>query len=307
MNNLKVNNHHDWEEICKHLAKDLVYKKTGEYVEFVSYGRNGQKQYGVDLIPSQDTLIPIVVQCKELNSNLSFQIILSELKKTDSFRGKIEHYIIFTTAPKDTTLQDYFYNGENSHTRPNGEKFQVHVYYWDDINPYEEPHRRALINFFPQLLQTVEELSPNKQYIESVNSLKSIIPNIINNKNLEWLESWNFSCEYVLEKDFDPFLQLYIEHDRMLHALNGVRSFLAQGNVSTLAKTLPAGERLFFSLSELCESISGQITTSYLSDGSRILSILDIPNNNSIINQWYSNALSLAKVYREDVLGEYID
>jgi hypothetical protein len=167
----------------------------------------------------------------------------------------------------------------------------------------------VLSSFFPSVFTTQNQKTQNistSDYLAAVSALKEFIPKVITAKNLIWLENWDFSCGYVVESDYSPFEDLYIEHNRTVHGLNGSHEFLHTGDRIELARTLPAGERFFSALGEFRDSIYQHIISSRLKDGTRILSIDDLPDSSQqrIIFRWQSSAASLAQVYRYDVLGE---
>jgi len=137
-----------------------------------------------------------------------------------------------------------------------------------------------------------------------VSSLKEYIPKVITSKNISWLESWNFSCGYLIERDYLPFENLYIEHDRTVLGLNKIPEWLLTGDRIEIAKSLPAGQRFFSVLGEFRNSINQHIIGSRLNDGTQILSVTDLPNKQKIISQWKSKAEYFSQVYRQDILGQ---
>jgi len=304
VNNLKVGSWQDWENICKYLGHNLVSTKLSQNVTFVNYGAPGQKQHGIDLIPSVNMTPAVVIQCKHFEGSLSWNTILSEIEKTNTFSGEIDHYCVFTTGARHTSVQNNMCNGDFIHTRPSGKTFRVHVFYWEDVNPTTEIPSNVLNSFFPVLAQIVPQQDLNNQYLNSVNNLKNTIPSIINLTSINWLETWDFSCGYIMEKDSVLFHNLYIELDRMRHAIAGVQDFYKIGRVSDLTVTLPAGERFYSALDTFINSIYPHIISKTNENGENILTVNDLPNKQSLVHQWSSNASCLAQVYREDILGQ---
>lgn len=304
MNNLKVSTWQDWESICKYLGHNLVVDKLKQNVEYVNYGAPGQKQHGVDLIPTMNMTPAVVIQCKHYEGSLNWNTILSEINKTDTFPGEIDRYCVFTTGTRHTSVLDVMFNGDYTHTRPSGRTFKVHVFYWEDVNPTIELPTNVINNFFPILAQIPPKQYLNNQYLTSVNNFKNTIPTIINLSSIDWLETWDFSCGYIIESDYKPFYDLFIELDRMRHAINGLQDWFKQGRVSELAVTLPAGERFFSALNIFIDSINQYVISHIREDGNTFLTVNDLQNVQSLVHQWRSNAIHLAQVYREDALGQ---
>lgn len=308
MNNLKVRNWQDWEEICKYLIQHKVKEKLDADVQYVNYGFQGQKQHGIDLIPSPPSSLSVVVQCKHIEGCLTWNTVEAEMKKTDGYPNSIKHYCILTTGNRHTSVQNILNNHGYTYTRPNGEQYKLHILYWDDFNPQEIIPSNELSSFFPSVFTTQNQKTQNistSDYLAAVSALKEFIPKVITAKNLIWLENWDFSCGYVVESDYSPFVDLYFEHNRTVLGLNGSYEFLHTGDRIELARTLPAGERFFNALGEFHKSIYGEIIGVGWGDG-RILSIKDLSESSQqrIIFRWQSSAASLAQVYRYDVLGE---
>lgn len=68
------------------------------------YGRRGQRQFGVDLIPIGSDL-DIYVQCKHKEHDvLNKNEVLQELQKTNSFPHLIKTFLILTTSARDTSI-----------------------------------------------------------------------------------------------------------------------------------------------------------------------------------------------------------
>ncbi|WP_454865962.1 hypothetical protein [Pseudomonas umsongensis] len=75
---------------------------------FDQYGREGQRQDGVDLYCRLKDGSIIAVQCKGRNENLGKKLTLAQVDKavreTESFPFKIDRFFILTTSPHDATL-----------------------------------------------------------------------------------------------------------------------------------------------------------------------------------------------------------
>lgn len=289
--------------------QDIVQKKFDEQIQYRSYGSKGQSQFGIDLVPSKHSF-SVVGQCKLAETSFTWKMVLEELKKTDSYPNSIHQYILLTTANPHTTVQDVEHRGPYYHQRKDGTKFQVHVRYWERMDSLDFVPRKILKDIFPEAFSLAERpASTGPSSIEVLNAIpkfKEYIQRSITTTDLEWLETWNFSHGYLLQKNYDPFQNLYIEHDRAVTALNGIPSWLYVRGCSELATALPAGERFFNALSCFRNAIYSHTIGDSLPNGERTLSLKDLPDQfvaKMTIN-WKSTAAHLAQVYREDVLGE---
>lgn len=311
MNNLNVNTWQDWEDICKYLMQHIVRNMLQVNVTYVNYGSFGQKQHGVDLVPSNAGSPAVVAQCKHVLGVLPWNKIEEELEKTDSFPGTINHYCVLTTGNRDVNTHDALNNSNGIYIRPNNEKFKVHVFYWDDFSfenikaiiPSQEFSR-----FFPSIfpaLAVQDNNEANRNYIASLDTLKEFIPTKIMLEDLKWLESWDFSRGYVVESDYSKFADLWLEHNRTLVALDKLPVWLHQGERTLIAKSLLAGRNFYSALGEFVKAINNSVIGSSLPDGTQILGVFDLPldERNYAATQWNQTAIDLAQIYRQDILG----
>jgi hypothetical protein len=311
MMGLKVKNWQDWEKLCCYFLQDIVHKRFDVQIQYQSYGSRGQSQFGIDLIPSTPLpSVAVVGQCKLTETSFTWKMVLDELKKTDSYQNSIEHYFLLTTANPHTTVQDVQHRGSYFHQRNDGTKFQVHVRYWDNNQNLNFVPSEVLKDIFPEVWRTFERSASTGTYhldlVDAIPKFKSYIQRVITLDDLFWLENWDFSKAYVLEKNFATFFDLFIEHDRTVTALKGIPDWLLVGDRSELAKGLPAGKRFYNALGYFRSAIGSHITGDSLPTGERTLSLKGLPNSfvTKTTNEWKSTAEHLAKVYREDVLGE---
>lgn len=75
---------------------------------FDQYGREGQRQHGVDLYCRLKDGSLIAVQCKGRNENLGKNLTLAQVNQAvieiEDFPFKIDHFFILTTSPHDKLL-----------------------------------------------------------------------------------------------------------------------------------------------------------------------------------------------------------
>ncbi|MCJ8212211.1 hypothetical protein [Aeromonas veronii] len=310
MSSLKVKDWKDWEDISRYIMQYIIKTKHRVNVNYERYGSQGQKQHGVDLISMDPVAKFIVAQCKHLSGNLTWKTIACELKKTDKYPNKISEYIVLTTGKRDTSVQDALNSYGGVYIRPDKEKFTVRVMYFDEFNVWNIIPINLLQRFFPDIISQLSESAliknSDREYIESLTTLKNFIPKVITEDDINWLETWSFSKGYVEEKHYIKFHALYIEHARTITALSNNKNLLSQGDRISITKTLPAGETFYYALNLFVKSVYDFSIAHTLENETPILWVKDLSSvmKNRIVNQWQSNAIYLAKTYRELILGE---
>lgn len=270
MNNLKVLNEDDWEEICLYLMQHLVLKNTNVQVAYQRYGRRGERQHGVDLVPITAD-IGVYAQCKHKSMGvLTANEIFEDLAKTESFPHKIQRFFVLTTSNRDTAVQNQFLINQQPylyHNSKNPEGFPVHIIYWDNIQDISWLPIDALKRFFPSLNQHfIHQDNP----VESIRALKSVIPKYLSETNILWLEKWPFrNKNFIYQSDYNPFWKLYIEYDRAKNAID-----LATGHRAELLTAIPSGQEIFRSLEELYSHIHSQMQGQWDQDMNDCLVVL---------------------------------
>lgn len=131
-------NWQDFEELCVRLWEEIWQTDN-----IARNGRSGQKQKGVDLsaIPAgKDGYYG--VQCKAKDSLqgkvLTIAEIDDELKKAKNFKPELKRFIIATTAPKDTTIEEYV-REKNLDNLKKG-LFEIQLCSWEEIERLMSKH-----------------------------------------------------------------------------------------------------------------------------------------------------------------------
>lgn len=136
----------DWnefEEICLSAAKS-----RWENPNFTRFGRQGQKQNGVDIFGHDIYGRPIGIQCKNTLGSLTADIVEEEIRKAESFEPPLLELNIATSASSDVNLQRYVM--ELSKQRVANGKFGVAIFFWSDIEQDLSKNRKELERFYPQ-------------------------------------------------------------------------------------------------------------------------------------------------------------
>lgn len=124
-------NWQDFQSVVKSIAASRYDPKT-----VVEYGRQGQKQNGIDVYAEDYFGNKIGIQCKESKDPLTEAEVLKEAGEADAFTVKLDLFIVATSAPTDAKLQTKIIklNQNKKHS------FTIRVDFWndlvDDINRY---------------------------------------------------------------------------------------------------------------------------------------------------------------------------
>ncbi len=95
------------------------------------YGRNGQRQNGVDIIGKPSYLDGLSgIQCKN-SDEVNIKIINEEITEADNFKPLLNEYIIACTASRDVKLHSAVM--QLSQERQRRGKFPVQMWFWEDI------------------------------------------------------------------------------------------------------------------------------------------------------------------------------
>ncbi len=315
---LKVESWVQWEELCCYLLSYKVFRMLGlRKVYFETYGTRGESQNGIDMIPRRSTL-PVVGQSKMRDGkSFTWDQLEAELQKTNKYPNSIEHYVLFTTANRHSTIQNALNSDRRYYRRPDGSQFEVHVEYWDD---YEDLRKvvppAALHKIFPTISRHSMPAPPIKPsighnaYIESLEALRAFVPSQFPMDILSWLETWDWSTGCVPSAQYNPLFDLYhdVSHVQML-AKSRYSDGLALGSRALIYRSLEAGSNFYEALSIFCLVIRGHTGSGRLKNGSPALclsgGIGSSPPGET--NRWANAARQLAETYRRDVLGQVVN
>lgn len=194
------------------------------------------------------------------------------------------------------------------YTRPNGEAFRVFVVYFTDYDNLSFIPDNVLSRLFPAAFSLFQQNQTSQDtYFSSIQAMKEYIPRWLDTKSITWLDSWDFSCGFVKESDFQHFDNLCIEYDRTITALNynGLMPWLIEGDRIYISKCLPAANEFFEALAEFRKSVTDSIIGKNSTIYGSILTLdgLSQIQRARITNSWRSNAAHLSYVYKRDILG----
>ncbi|WP_116799794.1 hypothetical protein [Pseudomonas syringae] len=121
----------NWQDFQTLMGDVARSKYVGESVQ--EYGRQGQRQDGVDVYATDILEKCIGIQCKETkNPSLTIKHVDDEIIKARKFTPALDLFIIATTARADARLQNHVNLLNSTGTI----KFKVQLWFWDEINQF---------------------------------------------------------------------------------------------------------------------------------------------------------------------------
>ena len=217
-------NWQDFEDLCCDLWKEIW-----KYPNTQKNGRQGpHPQHGVDIFgrPNEGSEWA-GVQCKEIdnlsNNSLTISLLEKEVEKAKSFRPKLSQYIIATTAPRDSRIQQRTREITDNHQKKG--LFSVDVWSWDDIKKSLADYPSLIKKYYPilenNLLENkIENLTEKfddhyenlNSGIESINETLTTTQNFLTETTTEILTS-----EYQRELKYAKSL---VDDNKIEDALN---------------------------------------------------------------------------------------
>ncbi|HIW07613.1 MAG TPA: GreA/GreB family elongation factor [Candidatus Ignatzschineria merdigallinarum] len=211
---LKPENHADFEALCKH-----VYGTVFNCMMPKSYGRSGQKQYGIDLlIQKNDLNTPdnrIGIQCKHVEKlsfdNKSGDSICNEVKKADEGveQGKINisHLIIVTSLASNADLIQK--TEALSDERLEKGLFTVAIEFWNEIENHIyhddalKKRYRNIDRFHQKVIEVAQTYFENGRYSSVVDILYEHIESneFTQSEKINILKLLSFSYAYLLQRE----------------------------------------------------------------------------------------------------------
>ena len=312
MHNLSVKTWEDWETLCKYWMKDIAKSNHRVVTNYQIYGRPGQKQHGVDIKPELSNC-GIVGQSKFIQGAFKLDDLYAELDKTDTYPGPITYYYLLTTAEKCTSIQNESSYRSITHNRQDGSLFYVHVYYWSDIHNVDFLPKEVKNNLFPEaktLFNTENEKNTNNttfspdEMLGKLEKLKVLLNDTFSEKNIKWLETWDFRSYKIYAKDYDVFSMAYLDWTMIELAIRNnnqkiLTSFLNNKSRINFYATWPISQTLFYALEEFRKVAYAHYNTGNLDGNETFLTVSDLKNRDSIAYQMESTASYLAQVIRQ--------
>lgn len=138
----------NWQDFQTLVGDVARLKYVPESVQ--EYGRQGQKQNGVDVIAESINGDIIGFQCKETKKGtINKEVVDCEVEKAKNFVPNLSVFFIVTTSPRDVHLQDYC----NKLNKNGGLGFKVYMKFWDDMIDDINRSRSLLVSSYKYYLE----------------------------------------------------------------------------------------------------------------------------------------------------------
>ncbi|WP_157019982.1 HTH domain-containing protein [Mesorhizobium xinjiangense] len=166
-----------FEEMCADL-----FEREWRYPNTERYGRQGQRQNGIDIYGRPNGAGHAGVQCKGKAKwppkKLTVSEIDREVAKALKFRPKLTELIFTTTAENDVAIQDHVHSITEKHEQSGF--FSVHVYWWSEITRRLTRHEDLIRKHFSytqlgQIEKRIEALSEQTSKIAASTTSGGII------------------------------------------------------------------------------------------------------------------------------------
>ena len=129
-----------WEEF-ENIVAD-IYREVWKDPYLKRYGRQGQKQYGIDILGNPRHLDGAfaAIQCKAV-SGLKFSALESDVQAAEGFDPVLTEFVVATTATRDTVLQ--------SEVAKHKCGFRLEIVFWEDLCLHLSGFPLLLAKHFP--------------------------------------------------------------------------------------------------------------------------------------------------------------
>lgn len=144
--------------------QDLVVQIASMHYESAQdYGRQGQRQNGVDIYAETWDKKKIGIQCKETKSELNDKVVEKDAEDAKGFSQKLDLFIIATTHRRDARLQDWVIRLNNGGKFP----FTIRVDFWDDFQNYINQSAMVLNSCYENYITAFQQ-TDEKHHLECI-------------------------------------------------------------------------------------------------------------------------------------------
>lgn len=237
-------NWQDFQLLIGEIAKSRYNPDT-----VIEYGRQGQKQNGVDVYAEDRFGRKIGIQCKETKGDLEKAVIEAEADEAKGFAYPLDLFIVATTDRTDTGVQQHVFdiNGKKKYG------FTIRVDFWDYL--VNEINRYALV-----LNSCYRSYQQELKASDEVNHLSCL--RIAFNRPA-------FTENFAYERSYPDFEEALVTTKRLFRTGFTMDRWLQIPVVQTIpVEFLPAGEYRTFV--EKLEAEVEKIYKTYIKDKSKI-------------------------------------
>lgn len=201
-------NHADFERkavvLFREILKDPSVKRLG---------REGQEQFGVDLVGYRDEKISKVVgiQCKKKapTSTLTETEVRDEVKKALKYLPKLQEYLIITSAKNDTALDQLAQKLSQAQAKK-GRKIRIEVWGWGTLEELIDQYPSARQVFDPGWSPSLQKIQTNldevAQALRGQSTATQVSASIL---PFGSMASLPFDAVEQLSRSYDPFSLLF--------------------------------------------------------------------------------------------------
>ena len=147
----------DWQAFQRNCV--ILYRAELNDPHAQEYGRDGQAQYGIDILGRRNGKPDhwVGIQCRRVTKALNKDKILADCRSTLALRAELKEIIFATTAPNDTSSTDAAIEVEDI-LRSEGRDLRVTVLGWDNLCLLIAMYPSAYAAFYPASVATERPL-----------------------------------------------------------------------------------------------------------------------------------------------------
>ncbi len=155
----------EFECLCTDILTNIYNKR------FTRYGRNGQKQNGIDIYAQSDNKNYIVAQCKNYFLSISANNIITQIEKdveAAKQNFQISNFVAMTSLDRDRTVQDSIMNINCT--------FNIELWFWEDIQEKVCNDIILFRKYYPDFFQNTQiPIMVLNEIISNFNTLKVLL------------------------------------------------------------------------------------------------------------------------------------
>ncbi len=175
----------NWQDFQILVAEVARVKYISSSVQ--EYGRQGQRQNGIDVYAVDHLEKKIGIQCKETKKDeFSSVAIDKEVNKAETFSPRLDLFIIATTLRTDAAIQKHV-NELNANKTV---QFLIQVWFWDDLNREINKSQSVMCSYYKAYRDNfgVEEIRSHLSALRQAFSRPAFEDNFMHERNYREFE-----------------------------------------------------------------------------------------------------------------------
>jgi len=189
----------NWQDFQILIAEVARVKYVSDSIQ--EFGRQGQRQSGVDIYATDLLDQRIGIQCKETKKNgLTDQIISKEIEEASRFKPSLDLFILATTQRTDAKLQEYV----NETNKKKHHKFRVQIWFWDDVNREVNRSQAVMSSCYKTFLEhfSAEEITSHLAGVRIAFDRPAFTDNFLHERNYDDFENALVDTKAMLKTGF---------------------------------------------------------------------------------------------------------